>query len=121
MNNKITGLVLCALLFTLSLPAQAQQPTKIPHIGFLASASRSSISDRIEAFHQGLRELGYIEGKNILIEYRFAEGKLDRLSAFAADLVRIKVDVIVTAGASGTAPAKEATTTIPIVMASWYV
>ena len=72
---------------------------------------------RIEAFRQGLRELGYVEGKNIVIEYRYAEGKLDRLPALAAELVRLKVDVIVTRGPAPTRAAKEATVTIPIVMA----
>jgi putative ABC transport system substrate-binding protein len=70
----------------------------------------------MDAFRKGLHELGYVEGKNIVIEYRYAEGKLDRLPAFAAELVRLKVDVIVTAGASATGPAKEATTTLPVVM-----
>ena len=77
----------------------------------------STIAARIEAFRQGLRELGYVEGKNIVIEYRYAEGKLDRLPALAAELVRLKVDVIVTGGPTATRAAKEATTTIPIVMA----
>ena len=104
------------MFLTLGFPAQAQQPTKIPRIGFLTAISAASMSTRMEAFRKGLHELGYVEGKNILIEYRYAEGKLDRLPAFAAELVRLKVDVIVTAGASGTGPAKEATTTIPIVM-----
>ena len=75
------------------------------------------IAARIEAFRQGLRELGYVEGKNIVIEWRYAEGKLDRIPALAAELVRLKVDVIVTAGPTATRAAKEATTTIPIVMA----
>ena len=97
--------------------ADAQQPAKVPRIGFLSSGSPSSISARTEAFRQGLRELGYVEGKNLVIEYRYAEGKLDRLPALAAELVRLKVDVIVTAGPAATRPAKEATTTIPIVMA----
>ena len=74
-------------------------------------------SARIEAFRQGLRELGYVEGKNIVIEWRCAEGKLDRLPALAAELVRLKVDVIVSAGPTATRAAKEATATIPIVMA----
>ena len=96
--------------------AQGQQPTKPPRIGFLAAASPSSISARIEAFRQGLRELGYVEGKDIVIEYRYAEGKLDRLPALAAELVRLKVDIIVSAGNGPTRAAKEATVTIPIVM-----
>jgi putative ABC transport system substrate-binding protein len=75
------------------------------------------MSARTEAFRQGLRELGYVEGKNIVMEYRYAEGKLDRLPALATELVRLKVDVIVTAGPAATRPAKEATVTIPIVMA----
>ena len=105
------------MLFALSFPAEAQQPTKIPRIGYLAAASPSANAARIEAFRQGLRELGYVEGKNIVIEYRYAEGKLDRLPALAAELVRLKVDVIVTGGPAATRAAKEATDTIPIVMA----
>ena len=97
--------------------AAAQQPTKIPRIGFLAATSLSTNPARIEAFRQGLRELGYVEGKNIVIEWRFAEGKADRLAGFAAELVRLKVDVIVSGGSTATRAAKEATSTIPIVMA----
>ncbi|OGQ78534.1 MAG: hypothetical protein A3F90_03815 [Deltaproteobacteria bacterium RIFCSPLOWO2_12_FULL_60_19] len=95
----------------------AQQPTKIPRIGYLTASSLSAQSARIEAFRQGLRELGYVEGKNIVIEFRYAEGKFDRLPELAAELVRLKVDVIVTAGPIVTRAAKEATLTIPIVMA----
>ena len=97
--------------------AEAQQPKKVPRIGFLNATSPSAVSARIEAFQQGLRELGYVEGKNIVIEYRYAEGKPDRLPALAAELVRLQVDVIVTAGATDTRAAKQATATIPIVMA----
>jgi len=97
--------------------ASAQQPTKIPRIGFLSAVSRSTISARIEAFRQGLRELGYVEGKNIVIEYRSAQGKLDRVPDLAAELVRLKVDIIVTTGPPATRAAKERTATIPIVMA----
>src|SRR6266850_6093510 len=79
--------------------AEAQQPKKVPQIGFLSSSSPSAVSPRLEAFRQGLRELGYVEGKNIIIEYRFAEG-MDRLPALAAELVRLKVAVIVTGGAA---------------------
>jgi putative ABC transport system substrate-binding protein len=104
-------------LFALWLPASAQQPAKIPRIGFLSGTSHSTISARVEAFRQGLRELGYVEGKTIVIDYRYAEGKSDRLPALADELVRLKVEVIVTAGPQPTRPAKEATSTIPIVMA----
>ena len=109
--------VLCAVLFALCYPVEAQQPKKLPRIGFLSAASPSSMSARVEAFRQGLRELGYVEGKNIFIESRYAEGKLDQLSALAAELVRLKVDVIVSGGPAVTRPAKETTSTIPIVMA----
>jgi putative ABC transport system substrate-binding protein len=95
--------------------AEAQQPTKVPRIGFLAAISPAAISARIEAFRQGLNELGYIEGKNIVIEWRSAEA--DRVPGLAAELVRLKVDVIVTAGPLSTRPAQGATKTIPIVMA----
>jgi len=118
MKKKITVLILCAMLLALSFPAWAQEPKKIPRIGFLGASSPSAISARLEAFRQGLRELGYVEGKNIVIEYRYAEGKLDRLSALAAELVRLGVDVIVLAGPASIRPAKEATSTIPIVMAN---
>jgi putative ABC transport system substrate-binding protein len=97
--------------------AHAQQPAKVPRIGFLGVASPFSISARIEAFRQRLHELGYVEGKNIVIEYRYAD-KADRLPALAAELVRLKVDAIVTGGPGSTHAAKEATSTIPIVMAS---
>jgi putative ABC transport system substrate-binding protein len=118
MKKKLTVLTLCAMIFALCYSAWAQQPKKIPRIGFLGASSPSAISARIEAFRQGLRELGYVEGKNIVIEYRYAEGKLDRLSTLAAELVRLGVDVIVLAGPASIRPAKEATSTIPIVMAN---
>ena len=98
------------------MPAEAQQPTKVPQIGYLAAASLSAIAPRIAAFRQGLRELNYAEGKNIVIERRYADGKLDRLPALAAELVGLKVDVIVSLGPAITRALKEATTTIPIVM-----
>ncbi len=111
-------LVVCLPLTALLLSvAEAQQPAKIPRIGFLIGTSASPNLARIEAFRQGLRELGYLEGKNIVIEWRYAEGKRERVPALAAELVRLKVEVIVTAGALTTRPAKEATVTIPIVMA----
>src|SRR5215510_9158771 len=117
MKKKIMVLTLCAMLLALSVSVEAQQPKKVPRIAFLSSTSPSTISARVEAFRHGLRELGYVEGKNIVIEYRYAEGKLDRLPALAAELVHLKVDVIVSAGPPPTRSAKQATATIPIVMA----
>src|SRR5215813_11026944 len=102
MSKKVVCLVICAMLFVLCLSASAQQPPKIPRIGYLVGASLSADSARYEAFRQGLRELGYVEGKNIVIENRNTEGKSDRLSALVAELVRLKVDVIVTSGANTT-------------------
>jgi putative ABC transport system substrate-binding protein len=96
--------------------ADAQQPTKVPRIGVLLFSSPSAISARFEGFRQGLRELGYIEGNNFVIEWRFAEGKRERLPQLAAELVRLKVDIILTGGPTSTRAAKEATATIPIVM-----
>src|SRR5215467_1269337 len=104
------------LVFALCISAEAQQPRKIPRIGYLTADSLSASSTRTEAFRRGLRELGYIEGKNIVIEWRSADGRLERLPALAAELVRLKVDVIVTGGTGSTRPANEATNTIPIVM-----
>src|SRR5262245_9205790 len=107
--------LLTVLLFTIS-SASAQQQVKIPRIGYLSPSSPSVSPTRIEAFRHGLRELGYVEGKNIVIDYRYAEGKFDRLPVLAAELVRLKVDLIVTTGPTVTRAAKEATTTVPIVM-----
>jgi ABC-type uncharacterized transport system substrate-binding protein len=98
--------------------AQAQQPKKISRIGFLSTAAISSLSPRLDAFRQGLLELGYVEGKNIAIEYRSAEGNINRLPELAAELVRLKIDCIVTAGENPTRAAKQATNTIPIIMTS---
>ena len=117
MSKKIFAFALGAIFLTLSFRSEAQQPTKIPRIGFLGVPSPSANSARNEAFRQGLREHGYVEGKNIVIDWRFAEGKLDRVPALAAELVRLKVDVIVTGGSGSTRPANEATNTIAIVMA----
>ena len=97
--------------------AEAQQPAKIPRIGILLGGLRVLLFARLEAFRQRLRELGYVEGKNIVIEYRYAEGKPDRLPDLAAELVRLKVDVIVTAGGPTSLAAKKASATIPIVFA----
>ena len=104
------------MLLALPFPARAQQPAKIPRIGWLTASSLSAQSARIEAFRQGLRDLGYVEGKNIVIEHRFADGKPDRLPALVAELVRLKVDIIVSAGSTPTRAARAATSTIPIVM-----
>jgi putative ABC transport system substrate-binding protein len=114
---QVIGFALCALLFVLCSSVEAQQPKKIARIGFLFVSALSSNSSRIEAFRQGLRELGYIEGKNIAIEWRSAEGRPDRVPTLAADLARLKIDLIVSAGPAATRPVKEVTVTIPIVMA----
>src|SRR5262245_49632729 len=115
-KRKLGSFALCVLLFGLCLPAEAQQPKKIPRIGYLIATSPSVVSARVEALRHGLRQLGYVEGQDILIEYRYAEGKIDRLPELAAELVRLKVDVIVSAGPAVTRAVKEATSTIPIVM-----
>ena len=117
MSKRIFCLALGAILFALCFSAEAQQPTNIPRVAYLTAVSPSVNPARHEAFRQGLRELGYVEGKNIVIESRYAEGKPDRISMLAAELVRLKVDVIVTGGALPTRAAKEATNTIPIIMA----
>ena len=116
-NRKWVGLSVIAFVLVIGgAVAQAQQPAKIPRIGFLSASSAAALSARTEALRQGLRELGYAEGKNIVIERRHGEGKLDRLPELAAELVGLNVDVLVTSGPTATRPAKEATSTIPIVM-----
>ena len=115
-TKKIILLALCSLFLAPRSSTQAQQSTKVPRIGFLESTSFPTISARVEAFRQGLLDLGYVEGKNIHIEYRWAEGKFDRLPNLASELVSLKVDVIVTGGPTSIPPAKKATATIPIVM-----
>jgi putative tryptophan/tyrosine transport system substrate-binding protein len=114
---KLVPYALCAMLFAICAAAQAQQAKKVPRIGYLTASSLSAIAPRIEAFRQGLRELEYVEGKNVVIEWRAADGKLDRVPALAAELVRLKVNVIVTGGAQVTRLAKQGTVAIPIVMA----
>jgi len=118
MSRKMIVFVLSIVILASTHLANAQQPKKVPRIGFLSGDSPTPSSARYEVFRQRLRELGYVEGKNIVIEYRWAEGKLDRFPALAAELVRLKVDVIVTWGPTATLSAKEATNTIPIVMAN---
>jgi putative ABC transport system substrate-binding protein len=108
---------LCAMVLVLCGSAEAQQPGKVPRIGYLSGGSLSSLTARNEAFRQGLRELGYIEGKNILIEWREGKGNFDRVRELADELVRLKMDVIVSPGPAVTRLLKEATSTIPIVMA----
>jgi putative ABC transport system substrate-binding protein len=107
-----------AMLLALSFPAEAQQPQKIPRIGILLPNPPAMSPELLKAFHQGLREFGYVEGRNILIEYRFGEGKSARYPDLAAELVRLKVDVIVTSSTPAIEAVKNATTTIPIVMAA---
>jgi len=98
--------------------AEAQQAKKVPRIGFIASGTPSTSAPYRDAFQQGLRGLGYVEGKNIVVEYRFAEGKLDRIPDLTTELVGLKVDAIVVVSSSSARAAKKVTTTVPIVMAS---
>ena len=116
MKKKIFFLTFCAMLFALCSSAQAQQTGKIFRIGFLDNGTASGSAVLLEAFRQELSKLGWIEGKNITIEYRFAEQKHERMPELAADLVRLKVDLIVAVGTPAALAAKRATTTIPIVM-----
>src|SRR5215475_9544237 len=117
MSKNALRFTLAAMLFALSFPTQAQQPKNVHSIGYLSSVSPSSDSPRAEGIRLALRERGYIEGQNIAIEYRYAEGKNDRLPGLAAELVRLKVDIIVVAAGDVTIQAaKNATKTIPIVM-----
>ena len=115
-SKSFVAVALCISYLALGSSTYAQQPAKIIRIGYLTGESLSSIAARSETFRQALRELSYVEGKNIVIESRYAEGKLNRLTELVAELVRLKVDVIVTAGPQSTRAAKEATSTIPIVM-----
>jgi putative tryptophan/tyrosine transport system substrate-binding protein len=116
MKRSLMLLLIVVVTVAQGISAEAQQATKVPRIGFMIGTSPSILPDRIEGFRQGLRELGYVEGKNIIIEYRVAESKVERLPELLAELVRLKVDVIVTGGIINRA-AKQATTTIPIVIA----
>ena len=119
MKKKIKPLTLCAMLFALCFSAEAQQAGKVPRIGFLqrrAAADARQSRSACDAFMKGLRELGYIDGKNIMIEHRYAEGRSDRLDALIAEFVQLKVDVIVVPGSPAIRAAKQATKTIPIVI-----
>jgi putative ABC transport system substrate-binding protein len=117
MNRNLVWLLTVFFLAS-GQPAEAQQPAKIRRVGFLGGSLASANAARIQAFRQGLHELGYVEGKNIAIEQRWAEGKNERLPEFAAELVRLQVAVIVTSGTAAAKTAKQATTEIPIVVAS---
>ena len=117
MRKSFFGLVLSALLFALCVPVEAQQPKKLPRIGYLVTAGDPGNPDSHDkAFRERLRDLGYIEGKNILIEYRYLEGKRDRIPSLVAELVELKVDVLVTSTPPAIRAAKQATKTIPIVI-----
>jgi putative tryptophan/tyrosine transport system substrate-binding protein len=116
-KRKLSSFALYAMLFTFCFSAEAQQPKKVPRIGYLSNTDAATDSARSEPIRLALRELGYIEGQNIAIEYRYAEGKRDRFAELAADLVRLKVDIIVISGGNPQVrAAKNATKTIPIVM-----
>ncbi len=113
----VPSILVVVVLLALGVIAEAQQPKKVPRIGYLSGGDVARESSRAEAIRAALRERGYIEGQNIAIEYRYADGKLDRAAELAAELVRLKVDIIVAAGGGGYVQAvKNATTTIPIVM-----
>jgi putative ABC transport system substrate-binding protein len=117
MIKKILLLALCSLLLALGFSAQAQQAQKVPRIGFLSSrGDPNTPGPQIEAFRQGLRDLGYVEGKNILVEYRYAEGKFDQIPGLVAELVQLKVDVLVLSTPPAIRAAKQATKRIPIVI-----
>jgi putative tryptophan/tyrosine transport system substrate-binding protein len=123
MRKNIFYVALGVMLFALCFPAQAQQPKSVPRIGYLSrdlhpADSRAPAPGNLEAFRQGLRELGYIEGKTIIIEYRFADGRLERLPALAEELIGLKVAIIVADTTASARAAKKATSTIPIVIAS---
>jgi putative ABC transport system substrate-binding protein len=117
MNPKSLFCLLVTFSLITIVSAEAQPANNVPKIGYLSAPPLAASATRNEAFRQGLRELSYVEGKNIVIEWRSAEGKSDRLPALAAELVRLKVDIIVTGGGAATRAAKEATSTIPIVTA----
>ena len=120
MRKSFFGLVLSAMLFALCLPVEAQQPKKLPRIGYLVTAGDPGNPDSPDkAFRERLRDLGYIEGKNILIEYRYLEGKRDRIPSLVAELVELKVDVLVASTPPAIRAAKEATKKIPIVMVTF--
>ena len=113
----VASIRVAVMLLALGVIAEAQQPKKVPRIGMLMSSSASTQRSRLDNFRNGLRELGYVERQNILIEYRYANGKLDQLPALAAELVGLNVELIVTTGNEAVEAAKNTTRTLPIVMA----
>jgi putative tryptophan/tyrosine transport system substrate-binding protein len=128
MRKRFLGFTLSALPFALSLVsallfalcsfAEAQQTRTVPLIAFLTTGSAASSARNIDAFRQGLRELGYVEGKNINIEYKYADGRSERLPELAKELVRLKVDILVVSSSTAARPARKVTATIPIVLAA---
>ena len=116
-ESSVLLFALSATLLALCVSVDAQLPAEIPRVGFLGATDASTNAARMEAFRQGLHDLGYVEGKNIVIEYRWAQGKVERLPDLVTELVHLKVHVIVTSGPAGNRTAKQATSTIPIVMA----
>jgi len=119
MKTKITVLTFCAMLFALCFPAEAQQSGKAARIGYLDSSTAAGSAEVLDAFRKQMTQLNWIEGKNLTVEYRYAEGKgATRLAELAAELAGLKVDVIVASATSTALAAKKATSTIPIVMAS---
>src|SRR4051812_40346913 len=115
MLKHLLWMPLCAFLLALGVPVEAQQPKKITRLGYLAAVSAAADAPRLEAFRQGLRELGYLEGQNLVIEFRHESGGLERLPALAAELVGHQPDVLVAVTTNAVQAAKHATTTIPIV------
>jgi putative tryptophan/tyrosine transport system substrate-binding protein len=120
MKKSAASILVVVVQLAVGVIAEAQQPKKVPRIAYFSAGSASSQASRLDMFKRGLQELGYAEGKDIVIEQRYAEGKLDRVAALAAELVGLKLDVIVTGGPAATRSAKEATATIPIVMGFDY-
>jgi putative ABC transport system substrate-binding protein len=116
MNKKLLWLLIL-LVVTAYTFAEAQQPAKVPQIGVLNASSAANMASRMELFRRGLRHLGYIEGQNLLVEYRYADGKIEKLRDLAAELVRLNVAVIVAGGGQSIRAAKSATNAVPIVMA----
>jgi putative tryptophan/tyrosine transport system substrate-binding protein len=112
----VPSILVAVVLLVVAVIAEAQQPGKIPRIGFLGNSTAALEENLVEPFRQGLRDLGYVEGRNILIEYRWAEGKYQRFPTLIAELIALKVDVIVTAGTPASLAVKKATTSIPLVM-----